>query len=124
MPNLVKPALTSVRPKLIRPKPDFSAVGTLLEDLRVGRRDDIKLRIRNGVVSAHVKRPDGRVHSATTMLNGQFRQLTNFDPSGLSPAERQRVVKKLRKDGLRQTAIADLIGVSQATVSLDLRKKG
>ncbi|MER8800174.1 hypothetical protein [Mesorhizobium sp. M0019] len=109
-------------PNLVKVKLDYSAVGSLLEDLQVGRRDDVKLRIRAGIVSAHVKRADGRVQSATTMLNGQFRQLTDFNPSGLTPAARRRIVKKLRKDGHRQTAIADLIGVSQATVSLDLRK--
>lgn len=103
-------------------KPDYSAVSAILEDLRVRRSDDVKLRIRNGVISASVKRADGRVQSATSMLGGQFRQLTDFDPAGLSLAERQKLVKKLRRDGLKQTAIADLIGVSQATVSLDLRK--
>jgi predicted transcriptional regulator len=40
----------------------------------------------------------------------------------LSPTRRAKLVKKLYKDGLRQTAIANLIGVSQATVSLDLNK--
>jgi DNA-binding NarL/FixJ family response regulator len=120
MPNLVKSAPANLR--LIRPKIDYSAVGLLLEELRVGRNDDVKLRIRNGVVTVHAKRPSGRVDSATIMLGGQFQQSTKFDPSGLSPKARQKVVKKLRKDGLRQTAIADLIGVSQATVSLDLRK--
>ena len=96
-------------------------VGTFLKDLQIGPHDDAKLRIRAGVVSAHVKRADGRVQSATTMLNGQFRRLTAFDPSGLSRTARRKVVRQLRKEGLRQTAIADLLGVSQATVSLDLR---
>jgi DNA-binding NarL/FixJ family response regulator len=93
-----------------------------LEDLKIGTRDDVKLRIRAGVVTAHVKRPNGRVQSVTTMLGGRFRRLTAFDPSELSPADRRKVVKHLNKEGLRQTAIADLLGVSQATVSLDLRK--
>jgi hypothetical protein len=106
----------------IKPKIDYAAVGTFLEDLKIGRRDEAKLTIRGGFASAHVKRADGRVQSATLMLTGEFRQMTAFDPAGLSPTRRAKLVKKLYKDGLRQTAIANLIGVSQATVSLDLNK--
>lgn len=96
-------------------------VGPFLDGLKIGPRDDVKLRIRAGVITANVKKPSGRIQSVTAMLNGSFQQLTAFDPTDLSVAERRRIVKKLKKDGLRQTAIADLLGVSQATVSLDLR---
>ncbi|TIO04402.1 hypothetical protein [Mesorhizobium sp.] len=111
MPNLV-----------LRRKIDYTAVTTLLEDLNVDRRDTVKLTIQSGFASAHVKRADGRVQSASMMLTGQFRQMTAFEPSEMSPSGRRRLVKQLDKQGLRQTAIANLIGVSQATVSLDLAK--
>ena len=116
-------------PSLVRPNPlmlklNYDAVATLLEGLDIRRGDNVKLTIHNGVAAANVKRTDGRVQSSTTMLNGRFHQQTYFNSSGLSPAARRKVVRKLRKDGHRQTAIADLIGVSQATVSLDLRKNG
>ncbi|MGX8011380.1 hypothetical protein ACVDG8_021650 [Mesorhizobium sp. ORM8.1] len=112
MPNLI------LKPK----KFDHSAVATLLEDLNIGRRDSVKLTIQAGFASAHVKRADGRVQSASMMLTGQFRQMTAFEPSEMSPLARRRLVKQLDRQGLRQTAIANLIGVSQATVSLDLAK--
>lgn len=106
---------------LVRFQP--SLLSTFLTELKIGDRDDVKMRIKGGVVSAHVKRADGRVQSATTMLDGHFQQMSAFDPNTLTPAERRKVVRKLRKEGHRQIAIADLLGVSQATVSLDLRKK-
>ncbi|MER9586489.1 hypothetical protein [Mesorhizobium sp. M0276] len=116
MPNLIKS-----NPLML--KLNYAAVAMLLEDMDIRRGDNVKLRIHNGVAETNVKRVDGRVQSSTTMLNGRFHQQTDFNSSGLSPAARRKVVKKLRKDGHRQTAIADLIGVSQATVSLDLRKR-
>ncbi|MFH7154139.1 helix-turn-helix domain-containing protein, partial [Acinetobacter johnsonii] len=35
---------------------------------------------------------------------------------------RKQVAKQLRRDGLSQTAIADRLGVSQKTISNDLKK--
>src|SRR5688500_7357425 len=112
----------SQMPSLV--KIDPAALVTFIDDLRIGPRDDVKLRIRGGIASAHVKRASGRVQSVTTMLNGRLRRLTDFRSSGLSPTERRKVVKELRKEGHRQTAIADLIGFSQTTVSHDLKKLG
>ena len=94
-----------------------------LGGLNAGPSDDLKLRIKGGVASAHIKRTDGSVQSATSILDGRLQQRTNFDPEGMTPKERRRIVRSLRKAGHRQTAIADLLGVSQATVSLDLRRK-
>ncbi|TGR36453.1 hypothetical protein, partial [Mesorhizobium sp. M1C.F.Ca.ET.195.01.1.1] len=74
MPNLV------LKPK----KLDYSAVSTLLEDLNIGRRDSVKLTIQAGFATAHVKRANGRVQSASMMLDGQFRQMTAFEPE-MSP---------------------------------------
>ena len=99
-------------------------IAGFLEGLNVDSDDDLKLRVKGGVASAHIKRVDGSVQSATSVLDGRFRQMTNFDPEGMTPKERRKVVRSLAKAGHRQTAIADLLGVSQATVSLDLRRKG
>lgn len=107
-------------PNLVKSEP--AHVDAFLEKLKIGPRDDVKLRLRGGVLTAVVKRADGRVQSITTMLGGRFQRRTAYDQSGSSPAERRKVVRQLRKEGHRQTAIADLLGVSQATVSLDLRK--
>ena len=105
---------------LIKSQP--TGVDVFLEGLKVGPQDDVRMRLRAGVLTAVVKRADGRVQTATEMLGGQFQRRTAYNPDGLSPAKRRKVVRQLRKEGLRQMAIADLLGVSQATVSLDLQK--
>jgi DNA-binding NarL/FixJ family response regulator len=107
-------------PNLVKHKP--AQVDAFLENLQIDPRDDVKLRLKGGVLSAVVRRADGRVQSATTMLGGKFQSRTAYDSDASSPAERRKIVKKLRKEGHRQTAIADLLGVSQATISLDLKK--
>ena len=96
-------------------------VGTFLAGWDIGLSDDVKVRIRNGTLSAVVKRADGRIQTGTTMLGGKFQRATNYDKAASSPLERRKIVKLLRKEGHRQTAIAELLGVSQATVSLDLK---
>jgi DNA-binding CsgD family transcriptional regulator len=100
---------------------DAAKVGAFLGGLNIGPHDEVKMSIRAGVVTAHVKRGSGQAQSATTMLGGQFQRRTAADLSG-SPRDRRKIVRQLTKEGLRQTAIADLLGVSQATVSLDLKK--
>jgi DNA-binding NarL/FixJ family response regulator len=105
---------------LVKHKP--AQVDAFLESLRIDRDDDVKLRLKGGILSIVVKRADGRVQSATTMLGGNFQSRTAYASDEVSPAERREIVKQLRKKGHRQTTIADLLGVSQATVSLDLKK--
>ncbi len=46
-------------------------------------------------------------------------RITSFQGS---PDDRKQVAKQLRRDGLSQTAIADRLGVSQKTISNDLKK--
>lgn len=106
---------------LVKYKP--AQVAAFLDGLAVDRRDDVKLRLKGGVISAVIKRADGRVQTATKMLDVPFERRTDCDSSGMSPAQRRKVVRRLAKEGHRQTAIADLVGVSQATVSLDLKKR-
>lgn len=107
-------------PNLVKANPP--RIDAFLEDWRIGPEDDVKLRIRGGVLTAVAKRADGRVQTRTMMLDGRFQRRTAIDTSGLSPAERRKIVRQLRKEGHRQAAIADLLGVSQATISLDLKK--
>jgi DNA-binding NarL/FixJ family response regulator len=108
VPNLVKTQAT--------------AIDAFIEDLDFNpRADDLTLRVRRGVMSARVKRADGRVYTATAIL-GSFRRIVSADPSNMSPAKRRKIVRELHKEGHRQTAIAEMLGVSQATVSLDLRR--
>lgn len=114
--NLIEVAVVS---KLI--KFNSALVSTVLDDLRIGPRDDVKMSIRNEVLTANVIRPDGRIHSVTTMLGHRFKRLTAISEK-LDRADRRKVVKQLRKEGLSQSAVANLLGVSQGTVSLDERR--
>ena len=98
------------------------AVGTFVEGLALRKGDDAKLRIRDGILSANVKRVDGTAHSLTLMLGGAFEQVTTFDATAITPAKRAKIVKQLYRKGHRQVEIAGLLGVSQATVSLDLKR--
>ena len=104
-------------------KLETSWVGTFLEGMKLSSRDDVTLRIHRGIMTIRVKRSDGRIQSDSTAIGGPSQRL-NFDPSALSPAERPNVARRLRREGHRQRAIARLLGVSQATFSLDLRKWG
>lgn len=100
-----------------------ATLDAFLDDLKTDfSRDEIKLVVRKGVAKATIKRANGHVHTAATMLGGRFQSRTSFDPTGMTPVRRRKLVRQFSKDGLRQTAIADLLGVSQATISLDLRK--
>lgn len=85
-------------------------------------RDRAKLSISAGVITANVQKPDGKVFSARFRAHGALTQLTKFDPSKISIDERKKLEKEMHGDGLSQAEIADMLGVSQATVSLDLGK--
>ena len=100
-------------------------VAGVVNDLSIDpRRDTFKITGSSGVISAHVRKADGEVISLRVRARGSFRQLTNFEASELSLPERRRLEREMYKDGLSQAAIADLLGVSQATVSLDLKRIG
>lgn len=107
-------------PNLI--KFDPVQVGSFLEGLKVRANDDVKLRIKGGVMHASVKRQNGRSQTATTLLDGRFRRVTSYDAANSNPSERRKAVEQLHKEGHRQTAIAEILGVSQATISLDIKK--
>lgn len=73
-------------------------------------------------MSVRVEKPNGRVVSQKFRTDGSFRQVTVFNKSDVDPEERRKIITELDRDGLSQTAIAHLLGVSQATISLDLAK--
>lgn len=101
-----------------RPDPMLSA----LTDLNLRPTDTFKMTGSNGVLKIHKYKPGGAVESVTIQAKGSFQQVTHYDPSQVTVAERQKVEANMYKSGLSQAAIADLLGVSQATVSLDLAK--
>jgi hypothetical protein len=88
------------------------------------QHDTFKITGSSGVISRHVRKSDGEVISLRVRARGSFRELTTFDANELSVPERRRLERDMYKDGLSQSAIADLLGLSQATVSLDLKRIG
>lgn len=106
--------------KLIPSRPD--SMLSALSDFSLRPNDTFKITGSKGVLSIHKRRSDGRVESLRVRANGSFRQATQFDPSQISITERRKLESDMHKSGLSQSEIADLLGVSQATVSLDLRK--
>ena len=85
-------------------------------------RDTYVIRGGAGVAVAHVRKPDGQVFSSRVQANGALKQFTSFDANALSVAERRDLEHQLHTEHrLRQTEIADLLGVSQATVANDLK---
>lgn len=85
-------------------------------------RDTYVIRGSGGVAVAHVRKPDGQVFSTRVQANGALKQFTSFDATALSVAERRNLEHQLYTvQRLRQTEIADLLGVSQATVANDLK---
>lgn len=83
--------------------------------------DSYVIRGGAGVAVAHVKKPSGEVFSAHVKADGAFQQMTYFDPSKLSLEERRSLEFDLYEKDHSQAEIADLLGVSQPTVSADLR---
>ena len=84
--------------------------------------DTVKVIFSNGVVNFNRRYPDGRVQSVRMRANRSYRQTTLFDPRDVTIQERRELVAALYNSGLSQSEIADQLGVSQATISLDLRK--
>jgi transcriptional antiterminator len=75
-----------------------------------------------GVISIHKRHSNGRVESLRLRARGSFRQATQFDRNQISIRERRKLETDMHRSGMSQAEIADLLGVSQATVSLDLKK--
>lgn len=106
--------------KLVPSRPDsmLSALG----DLNLRPTDTFKITGSKGVLSIHKRREDGCVESLRVRAKGSFKQAAQFDPGQISIDERRGLEADMHKSGLSQSEIADLLGVSQATVSLDLSR--
>lgn len=105
------------------PQKPAASIEAVLTGLKIGPRDTFKITGSSNILSVHIKKPNGAVHSAKLKAKGSFQQLTSFDPTTLSIKERRKLTKQLYADGMSQAEIGNMLGVSQATISLDLRKK-
>ncbi len=92
----------------------------IVHDRRLLREAQVNIAIRwFAGYGLHEALPD---HSSLTRIRQRWG--AEFEASELSVPERRRLEREMYKDGLSQAAIADLLGVSQATVSLDLKRIG
>lgn len=53
---------------------------------------------------------------------GAYQEVSRFDANAIDREKRVELVKHLTEKGKRQTEIARALGISQATVSLDLKR--
>lgn len=81
--------------------------------------DKFKIMGAAGVVVAHVVKPSGQVLSAR-VRGDSFKQLTQFDSADISVDDRRRLELQMYNDGMSQSEIADLLGVSQSLIAKDL----
>jgi hypothetical protein len=91
-------------------------------DLRIDSEDDFKMVGSGGVISAHVRRSNGDVHSIRVWPGGRLKEYRRFDARDLTIDQRRALVETMYEKAYTQAEIADQLGVSQATVSLDLKR--
>lgn len=91
---------------------------------KVNTTDSFSINYSEDFFSAQVKRSaTGVVETVRCHRKGDgFAQFTKFDPNEMSKEERNDVILKLRAEHMSQQAIGDLLGVSQALVSVVCRK--
>jgi DNA-binding NarL/FixJ family response regulator len=111
------------KPLATFPRNSVGSIEAVLTGLKIGPRDTFKITGSSNILSVHVKKPNGAVRSAKLKAEGSFQQLTSFDPTILTIKERRKLTKKLYRQGVSQTEIGNMLGISQATVSLDLKRK-
>lgn len=76
-----------------------------------------------GYASLTVKKPNGQVQSQSYSANNRMQTYTTFDGSNLDKEERKKIVREMSSQGHSQAKIGIAVGVSQATVSNDLKEK-
>lgn len=104
-------------------RPSEGKLQTLFETLNIDpHRDNYKISGGAGIAVAHITKATGEILSVRARANGAFKQMTRFDPAVLSVEERRDLEKQLHEEKRTQSEIADMLGVSQSTVSQDLRK--
>ncbi len=90
---------------------------------KVTPKDKFTLEYSSNFLSATIKRASGKVE-VVRMHTKQagFSEMSVFEPTEMTKAQRDEIVHKLKSDGLSQSKIAQRLGISQANVSNILRK--
>lgn len=107
-------------PALVPSRPD--PMLDVLANFRLKPSDTFKIVSSKGVLTINRRKASGEVESMRVRAKGSFKQYTTFDPKQISKAERRQLEADMIDSGLTQSEVADLVGVSQATVSLDLKR--
>lgn len=82
--------------------------------------DDWTIRSRHGLVNVRAKTPDGQAVTFSNQVSSVLQYQTQSRCAVLTIRQRRLEAKRLRKRGLTQGEIADMLGVSQKTISNDL----
>ncbi|MBO1019148.1 helix-turn-helix domain-containing protein [Methylobacterium sp. SD274] len=117
----MKPIIKTTRSKAVAVRPQAS-MQVLTDQFGIEVEDKFKISGSSGFVNVHVEKSDGRVVSHKFKANKNFRQMTVYNKSNVDANERREIVAQLDRDGHSQAAIADQLGVSQPTISLDLKR--
>jgi len=86
----------------------------------VNQNDQFSITYKDGMLEASVKRKTGKVETITqTVGRGGFSQMTNFNPDEMDIEQRNKLIKKLYKNGQgeSQPAIAKKFGLRQPQIS-------
>ncbi|QWW71365.1 hypothetical protein [Rhizobium sp. WYJ-E13] len=101
---------------------DAQSMELLMDAFGISPGDKFNISGVSDFMSVHVEKRDGRVITQRFRTNGNFRQMMVYNKGDVDPSERREIIVDLDADRLSQSAIADILGISQATVSLDLQK--
>lgn len=79
------------------------------------------VKSRRGLKTISGRTKGGGAVRFTIYTSNGFRERTSSSCDGLSPVRRKAEAKRMSRNGLTQTEIAERLGCSQKTVSNDLR---
>jgi hypothetical protein len=92
---------------------------------KVTPRDKFDIKYANDLFTVVVTREDGALEVHRMHRTGRgFHSVHQFNPNELTRDQRDGLVRQLSAERMTQSEIAKHTGISQATVSNVLRKKG
>jgi hypothetical protein len=97
-----------------------AAVPAMFEQLgirHVRTSDRFKVEYRNGVMTASVTRESGHAETVVKRVKGGFVGYTSYDPAAMTRSERNELIQQRYKEGLTQTQLAAMFGLSQSMIA-------
>lgn len=102
--------------------PKYSGLIESINQLSPTNDDHITCEFLDGVARFRIQRPNGEVLTQTKYFDSDYVEYTQFN-GNKDISRRQEIVDKMHNTGLTQREIGERLGVSQATVSNDIRRK-